>query len=145
MRTMGRLSTAIRCAIAAAMLALLAFAILGPRTQETIAPRDSAFTPPAAALTYDPVTAAVVFDVGGYTASATLCVIGTATGGVEKLFAFSAKGRGEATAAFQRDAGGTSVNTYNLYKGATLVRGEATDASCGTGTLVVSKTITSQR
>lgn len=145
MRTREQLSTAIRCAIAATMLVLLAYAILGPRTQPTIVPHDSTFTPPTAALTYDPATADVAFDVGDDTASAILCVIGTATSGVEKLFAFNAKGRGEATAAFQRDANGTSINTYNLYKGAALVRGEAADASCGTGILVASKTITSQR
>jgi hypothetical protein len=131
----------LRCIIAFAALGLLAYGILAPHGAATTAAPDGTFVPPPPELSYDPSTRTITFDNARRDGNATLCVVGVATAGVEKLFAYTANGRGTAVASFQRDDGGRNVNTFKLYAGAALRRGTPTDVSCGTGTLVGSKVV----
>jgi hypothetical protein len=130
---------AVRCVLAISILGVLACGILAPR-RPTRAPA-ATFAPPEGALTFDAASRAVAYDVGDDTDAAAVCVDGAATGGAEKLFTYNAHGRGTALASFQTDAGGSNINTYRLYKHVALTQGAATDASCGTGTLVTTKVV----
>lgn len=135
----------LRSGIALALLAMLAAALFLPARHPTATTsrRAPAFAPPPATLTYDPSTHMVSFDTGASTKNAAVCVVGAATNGQEKLFSFNEKGIGEAIASFQKGDGGVNTNTYALYRDVKLARGKPSDASCRTGTLVASTTVTS--